>query len=153
MIRRWERNIRNAISQNEVVLSFRSISLYVEVISKLSEWDKIRHTLKCWITFYVYERSFVEISSLTSYAYWIRHVNTLSYICSSLELLAISKIVVSRHTNREWNMGVRWYRITLQLLNSNEWGVEVQRTSEVSSWTRELKFHIYQQPCIILFII
>ena len=50
-------------------------------------------------------------------------------------------------------MGVRRYGITLQLFNSNEWGVEVQRKSEVSSWTRELKFHIYQQPCIILFII
>ena len=26
-----------------------------------------------------------------------------------------------------------------------------QRTSEMSSWTREEKFHIYKQPCIIFF--
>ena len=151
MIRRWEGNIRNAIGQNEVVLSFRSIWLYVDVSSKLSEWDKIYTQMLNNIL--RLRKEFLEISSLTSHAYWIRHVNIFNYICSSLELLAISKILVSRHTNREWNMGVRWYGISLQLFNSNEWGVEEQRTSEVSSWKRELKFHIYQQPRIILFII
>ena len=87
-------------------------------------------------------KEFLEISSLTSYAYWIRHVNILSYICSSLELLAISKIVVSRHTNREWNMGVRWYGITLQLFNANEWGVEVQRMSEVSRCSERVRCRV-----------
>ena len=49
-------------------------------------------------------------------------------------------------------MGARRYGIYLWVFNSiaHEW---TQRTSEMSSWTREGKFHIYKQPCIILFII
>ena len=47
-------------------------------------------------------------------------------------------------------MGARRYGISLRVFNSiaHEWA---QRTSEMSSWTREEKFHIYKQPCIIFF--
>ena len=49
-------------------------------------------------------------------------------------------------------MGARRYGISLQVFNSiaHEWA---QQTSEMSSWTREEKFHVYKQPCIISFII
>ena len=49
-------------------------------------------------------------------------------------------------------MGVRRCGISLRVFNSiaYEWA---QRTSKMSSWTREEKFHIYKQPCIILFIL
>ena len=48
--------------------------------------------------------------------------------------------------------GTRSYGISLRLfkLVAREWE---QWTSEMSSQTREQIFHIYKQPCIILFII
>ena len=44
-------------------------------------------------------------------------------------------------------MGVRRYGISLRVFNSiaHAWA---QQTGEVSSWTREEKFHFCKQPCI-----
>jgi len=49
-------------------------------------------------------------------------------------------------------MVARRYEIYLRVFKSisHEWA---QRTSEISIWTREDKFHISKQPCNILFII
>ena len=96
-------------------------------------------------------KEFLEISSFTSHAYWIRHVNIFNYICSSLELLAIRKILVSRHANREWNMGVRWYGISLQLFNSNEWGVELKTRIEISYLPATTYYFVYHINTVALY--
>ena len=59
---------------------------------------------------------------------------------------------LSAARNREWYMSAPRYGISPRVFNSiaHEWA---QRTSEMLSWTREDKFHICKQPCIILFVI
>ena len=50
-------------------------------------------------------------------------------------------------------MGARRDGISLGVFNSIplKWA-NAQWTSDMSNWTREEKFYIYKQPCIILFI-
>ena len=84
---------------------------------------------------------------------WCQIITSYPFICLFVVVIVffLCTLVVNVWY-REWYMGARRYGNSLRVFNSiaYEWA---QRTSEMSSWTREEKFHIYKQPCISLFIL
>ena len=84
---------------------------------------------------------------------WCQIITSYPFICLFVVVIVFFWCtLVVNVWYREWYMGARRYGNSLRVFNSiaYEWA---QRTSEMSSWTREEKFHIYKQPCISLFIL
>ena len=121
--------------------------LGIQVLKKAAERKWLRSkvvTYTGWTTIAIFSfhNLFYIFSKIALIAFTIR--NTLSVFFFLEDSLGIKRY-------RGYYMAARGYEFYLRVFNSisHEWA---QRTSEISSWTREDKIRIHKRACILFII-